>query len=218
MTRLFVPGWSATAALYSPGLPEGWEALELPSYRSTGGELGAYRRWLGEEVARRPAPVTLAGHSLGGALAALVVADRPELVARLILLSPAGLPLSKPIRASFATFVRQVSRRVYPARELVRMVGSSLAAPRAAMRSGRAAHDLDLTAELAGIRASGVPCTVVACANDDLTTATHCRELAAGLGADYREIQAAEGHIWPIAQPELLARELSRSAGPFVQL
>jgi homoserine acetyltransferase len=86
------------------------------------------------------------------------------------------------------------------------------------MRSGRAAHDLDLTAELAGIRASGVPCTVVACANDDLTTATHCRELAAGLGADYREIQAAEGHIWPIAQPELLARELSRSAGPFVQL
>jgi pimeloyl-ACP methyl ester carboxylesterase len=209
MNGLFVPGWGATAALYRPGLPEGWEALELPSYRSTGGELGAYRRWLGDEVARRPAPVTLAGHSLGGALAALVAADRPELVERVILLSPAGLPLSKPIRASLVTFARQVSRRVYPAREVVRMVGSSLMAPRSAMRSGRAAHDLDLTPELERIRASGVPSTVIACANDDLTTAAHCRQLAAGLGADYREIEAPGGHIWPIVAPELLARELS---------
>jgi pimeloyl-ACP methyl ester carboxylesterase len=209
VTGLFVPGWGATAALYRPGLPEGWEGLELPSYPSTGGELDAYRRWLGDEVARRPAPVTLAGHSLGGALAALVAADRPELVERVILLSPAGLPLSKPIRASLVTFARQVSRRVYPAREVVRMVGSSLVAPRSAMRSGRAAHDLDLTPELDRIRASGVPCTVIACANDDLTTAAHCRELAAGLGADYREIEAPGGHIWPIVAPELLARELS---------
>jgi pimeloyl-ACP methyl ester carboxylesterase len=209
MNGLFVPGWGATAALYRPGLPEGWDALELPSYRSTGGELGAYRRWLGDEVARRPAPVTLAGHSLGGALAALVAADRPELVERVILLSPAGLPLSKPILASLVTFASQVSRRVYPAREVVRMIGSSLVAPRAAMRSGRAAHDLDLTPELERIRASGVPCTVIACANDDLTTAAHCRQLAAGLGADYREIEAPGGHIWPIVAPELLARELS---------
>ena len=209
MNGLFVPGWGATAALYRPGLPEGWEALELPSYRSTGGELGAYRRWLGDEVARRPPPVTLAGHSLGGALAALVAADRPELVERVILLSPAGLPLSKPIRASLVTFARQVSRRVYPAREVVRMVGSTLVAPRSAMRSGRAAHDLDLTPELERIRASRVPCTVIACANDDLTTAAHCRQLAAGLGADYREIEAPGGHIWPIVAPELLARELS---------
>ena len=209
MNGLFVPGWGATAALYRPGLPEGWEALELPSYRSTGGELGAYRRWLGDEVARRPAPVTLAGHSLGGALAALVAADQPELVERVILLSPAGLPLSQPIRASLVPFARQVSRRVYPAREVVRMIGSTLVAPRSAMRSGRAAHDLDLTPELERIRASGVPCRVVACANDDLTTAAHCRQLAAGLGADYREIEAPGGHIWPIVAPELLARELS---------
>jgi hypothetical protein len=86
------------------------------------------------------------------------------------------------------------------------------------MRSGRAAHDLDLTPELAGIRASGVSCTVVGCANDDLTTAAHCQELAAGLGADYREIQAAGGHIWPIAEPGLLSRELSRSTNLFVRL
>jgi len=88
-------------------------------------------------------------------------------------------------------------------------VGSSLIAPRSALRSGRAAHDLDLTPELERIRSSGVPCTVVACANDDLTTAVHCRQLAAGLGADYREIEAPGGHIWPIVAPELLARELS---------
>jgi homoserine acetyltransferase len=71
-------------------------------------------------------------------------------------------------------------------------------------------HGLDLAPELERIRASGVRCTVVACAGDELTTSTHCRALAAALDANYREIDPAEGHIWPISEPNRLAEELSR--------
>ena len=51
---LFVPGWGATARLYERGLPGGWEALELPSYRTTRGELRAYRDWLAGKLVTLP--------------------------------------------------------------------------------------------------------------------------------------------------------------------
>jgi pimeloyl-ACP methyl ester carboxylesterase len=213
---LFVPGWGATPGLYLAGLPEGWEALELPSFRSAGGDFGAYRRWLADEIARRPAPIALAGHSMGGTLALLEAAEQPELVEQVILLSPAGLPLTKPMRSSVRAFARQVLRGCYPPGELGRMVTGAVAAPRSALKLARTVHGLDLAPELERIRAAGVPCTIVACAGDDLTTCAHCRALAAALDADYREIEAADGHIWPVTQPELLARELG-AATPTVQ-
>src|SRR5262245_49709052 len=208
MNGLFVPGWGATPGLYRAGLPRGWEALALPSYRRTGGDFGAYRRWLAEEIARRPTPIALAGHSMGGTLALLAAAEQPELVERVILLSPAGLPLTKPMRASVRTFARQVVRGRYPAGELGRMVTGAVAAPRSALRLARTVHGLDLAPELERIRASGVSCTIVACTGDELTTCAHCGALADALEADYRELDAADGHIWPVTQPELLARVL----------
>ena len=210
MVGLFVPGLGATAGLYRPGLPEGWVALDLPSFRSTGGDFGAYGRWLVEEIARRQTPVVVAGHSMGATLALLAAAERPDLVERVIMLSPAGLPLTKPMRASLRTFARQVVRGCYPARELGRMVLAAVTAPRAGLRLARTVHGLDLAPELERIRASGVRCTIVACAGDELTTSAHCRALAAALEAEYRELDAAEGHIWPISEPNRLAEELSR--------
>lgn len=208
MGGLFVPGWGATPGLYRAGLPEGWVALGLPSFRSTGGDFGAYGRWLVEEIARRPTPIVVAGHSMGGTLALLAAAELPELVEQVVMLSPAGLPLTKPMRASVRTFTRQVLRGCYPARELGRMVLGAVAAPRSALKLARTVHGLDLAPELERIRASGVRCTIVACAGDELTTSAHCRALAAALDADYRELDAAEGHIWPVTQPDLVAREL----------
>jgi pimeloyl-ACP methyl ester carboxylesterase len=205
---LFVPGWGATPGLYRAGLPAGWVALELPSFRSTVGDFGAYGRWLVDEIARRPTAIAVAGHSMGGTIALLAAAERPELVEHVIMLSPAGLPLTKPMRASVRTFTRQVLRGCYPARELGRMVLGAVAAPRSALRLARTVHGLDLAPELERIRASGARCTIVACARDELTTSAHCRALASALDADYREIEAAEGHIWPVTEPDLLAREL----------
>ena len=210
MTGLFLPGWGATSDLYAAGLPEGWEALELPSFRQSRGELFVYRRWLADELVRRQAQVALGGHSMGGVLALLAAIDRPEFVERLVLVSPAGLPLTKTMRASAATFVRQVAAGRYRLGHLSRMFGRAASAPVSARRLARTLHGLDLRPELGRFDAKRYHCAVVGCTTDTLTPPAHCRALAQALGADYREVDAPDGHIWPITQPALLAAELSR--------
>ena len=209
MAGVFVPGWGAVRGLYEGGLPDGWQVLELPRFGETGGMLSAYRRWLGDELAMRKQPLTLAGHSMGGALAILAAVDRPEAIERLILVSPAGLPLKKPMYASLLTFLGQVARGWYPPAELRCTLGGVGAAPRAALRLARTVHEIDLTPELEGLRAAGVASTVVGCSTDRLATPEHCRRVAALLGADYRELIARGGHIWMIVEPELLAAALT---------
>jgi pimeloyl-ACP methyl ester carboxylesterase len=210
--RLFVPGWGAPASLYRRGLPQGWEVLELPGFRETGGDFGRYRRWLREEIAARPQPVTLAGHSMGGALGVLAAVDDPGSIEQLILVSPAGLPLAKPLRGSALTGLGQILRGCYPLAALFQMAANMGSAPRAGLRLAREVHDLDLTAELERLRALGVPCTVVGCSSDRLTTCAHCRRLAGLVGADYHELEAPDGHIWAVTQPRRLERVLTSGA------
>src|SRR5579885_2556467 len=107
-SALFLPGWGAPAALYEPGLPDAWRALEPPSFAVSRGSLDAYRRWVGLEL-RNSGRGALGGHSMGAALAILAAAEAPDLVERLVLLAPAGLPLQKPISASVVDFVRQAA-------------------------------------------------------------------------------------------------------------
>jgi pimeloyl-ACP methyl ester carboxylesterase len=209
---LFLPGWGAPASLYRRAVPAGWEVLEPPRFRQTGGKLEPYLTWLLAELRE---PVTLAGHSMGGALAIRAALERP--VERLVLVSPAGLPLRKPLHRSALTFARQLLHRSYPLRSLTEMAAGTLGSPRSALALARAVHDLDLTHELERLRAQGTPCTVIACVTDELTTPAHCRELAERLGAEYREVDACDGHIWVVTQPELLRAELERDgpvAGP----
>jgi len=207
---LFLPGWGATARLYERGLPEGWEALELPSFRTTRGEFFVYHRWLDAVLGARQEPVALAGHSMGAVLALLAATDRPELVERLVLVSPAGLPLTKTMRSSVAAFVRQAAGGSYRLDHLVWMLGHVANAPLSALRLARSVHGLDLRTGFERFDADRIPCTVIGCTTDTLTPPAHCRELADALGADYREVDARDGHIWPVTQPELLAAELSR--------
>ncbi len=92
MSALFLPGWGARASLYRTAVPAGWEVLEPPSFRATGGSLGAYSTWLADELGRRTGPFTLGGHSFGAALTVLAAARGEVEVERLVLVDPAGLP------------------------------------------------------------------------------------------------------------------------------
>jgi pimeloyl-ACP methyl ester carboxylesterase len=96
LSALFIPGWGARASLYRSALPDGWEVLQPPSFRSSGGAIEAYPAWLSAELDRRTGPFTLGGHSFGAVLAVLAAVRGGVDVERLVLVEPAGLPLSKP--------------------------------------------------------------------------------------------------------------------------
>jgi pimeloyl-ACP methyl ester carboxylesterase len=210
--KLFLPGFGASASLYRGALAPGWSALEPPSFRCTRGRFASYREWLGGELARREGQVWLAGHSMGGALAVLAAADDPEKVTRLTLISPAGLPLRKPVVYSLRDFAGQAASGRYARGEAIGAVRRLLAAPRDAIRLAREVRALDLSREMARVSRSGVQVEVVACATDTLVTPSQCRRQAQLLGARYRQLTVLGGHMWMLEGPELLASVLRPTA------
>jgi pimeloyl-ACP methyl ester carboxylesterase len=197
-SRLFLPGWGTPAALYTPGLPQSWDVLEPPSFAASGGSLAPYRRWLELELRGRGRS-SLAGHSMGGALAILAAAEMPELVERLVLIAPAGLPLDKPIRQSLRDFLGQIRRGDYPRRNGLAALLGLVRAPRSAYVLAQQVRALDLRRECARVRAAGIPTTVIGCVTDTLVTTDRTRALAQALGAHYRELQHPGGHMWMLA-------------------
>ena len=207
--RIFLPGWGAPGALYSPGLPEGWIALEPPGFGASRGSFEHCRRWLTGELARGESPVVLAGHSMGAALAIAAASELPSSVAGLLLVAPAGLPLTKPILESLREFRRQLARRRYPPRHAAAGIVRALRAPRSAFRLAQGVRALDLSADMERVRAHRIPVTVVGCVTDTLVTARLCREAAARMGAAYRELDLPGGHMWMLDSWRTLRRELA---------
>lgn len=207
-SRLFLPGWGAPAALYAPGLPLPWRVLEPPTFAASGGSLASYRRWLELELRGRGRS-SLAGHSMGGALAILAAAEMPELVERLVLIAPAGLPLDKPIHRSLWDFLRQLVDGDYPYHAAATALLALGRAPRSALAVARHVRTLDLRKECARVRAAAIPTTVIGCATDTLVTTRTTRELAAALGARYQELNLRGGHMWMLTDSAQLAAAIS---------
>jgi len=190
-----VPGFAVRGNLYRPGLPPGWVALDPPSMSVTGGRFDAYRRWLYGEVEARGRPLVLAGHSMGAALAICAASELPELVERLILFSPAGVPLSNPMFDSFLLLVRQSLQGLYSLEEIAFVVRETVKHPWATYRLARQAHDLDLSAEIGKVAAASIPTLVVGCESDTLTTTATCAHIADRLAGRYGQI-TGRGHMW----------------------
>src|SRR5215472_10904880 len=203
-SRLFLPGWGAPAALYAPALPTSWDVLEPPSFAASGGSLAPYQRWLDLELRGRGRS-SLAGHSMGGALAIMAAAATPELVERLVLIAPAGLPLDKPIRRSLHDFLRQLVSGDYPHRLALAATLALARAPRSALALAQVLRTLDLRRECARVRAAGIPTTVLGCVTDTLVTTDRTRTLAAALGAQYEELDLRGGHMWMLSDGSQLA-------------
>lgn len=204
MSQLFVPGFGALPSFYRAALAAEWTVHEPPSFRAADSfeaRLGALRETLDASVGK----VTLAGHSMGAALAVAAALERPERVERLLLIGPAGLPLTKPMTESLRDFVVQATSRVYPARDLLRSLRDVIEAPRSTLRLARAVRALDLREQLEAIRKRGIRCDVVGCVGDTLTTVDHCRRIARLAGARYREVDAAGGHMWMLVEPAAFA-------------
>jgi pimeloyl-ACP methyl ester carboxylesterase len=170
------------------------------------------RDWLVSELDARPAPALLAGHSMGAALAVLAAALAPERVSELVLLAPAGVPLDKPLTASLRELGRQLAGRIHRLPELVASAAHLLRDPVGAVRVERELRMLDLSAELETLRSRGMPAVVIGCSTDTLIPVQDCRSIAEALGARYREVALDWGHVWMLADPPALARELAELA------
>ena len=209
MLALFIPGWGAHPSLYREALPSGWEVLAPPSFRASRGSFAAYPAWLRSELESRTGPFVLGGHSFGAALAVLAASGGEHPIDRLVLVDPAGLPLSKPNRACLADFASQLRSGLYPAVPAARSIGATLVAPRAALRLAGSVRSLDLSPELDELRRRGVPCTVVTADTDTLTPPAHCRAVARLAGGEYRELSVAGGHVWFLAAAGLFRSQLA---------
>jgi pimeloyl-ACP methyl ester carboxylesterase len=142
---------------------------------------------------------------MGGALAILAAAETPELVERLVLIAPAGLPLDKPMWESLRDFGRQLAVGDYPRRAGAAALMTLLKAPRSAYALAERVRALDLRRECARVRAAGIPVTVIGCVTDTLVTGDRARSLSDALGARYEELDLRGGHMWMLADPARLA-------------
>ena len=204
MLRLFVPGFAARPAFYRDALGDGWTIHRPPAMRRAP-TFAERIEAVCAEVDSARGRVTLGGHSLGAALAACVAARRPERVERLLLVSPAGLPLVKPVSASLREFAAQAARGLYPLGELSRALLDVASAPVATARLARAVRSLDLRATFGAVAASGIRCDVVGCTGDTLTTVAHARAIAELAGGRYVELDVAGGHVWMLVEPTAFA-------------
>jgi pimeloyl-ACP methyl ester carboxylesterase len=209
---VLIPGWASTASMYEAGLPAGWTALDPPPYSATRGALQPYVDWLAAELAGSDGPVVLAGHSMGGTIAVLAAAAHPERIARLVLVSPAVLPLSKSAAASLRDLGIQIAHGRFRLSDLTVAAGRLVAAPRSAARIALDLRRIDLSLELRQVHVAGVESTVIGCATDTMITFDHCRRAAGLLGARYRELTVDGGHLWMFAHPQRFVSELEAAA------
>lgn len=147
---------------------------------------------------------------MGGALALLAAAARPEHIEHLVLISSAGLPLVKPMALSATQFAGQVASRRFAPRHTYQSLRDVLTAPRSALRVARTVRGLDLTHQMTKLRASGLRVTVIGSATDTLVTSASSRRIADLLAARYVEVAHEGGHMWMFGRWPAFARELSR--------
>ena len=144
-----------------------------------------------------------AGHSLGGLLCARLAAREPDLVRRLALIAPAGLPgrnaATAALPLSLALLRSQPRLLLLLARDAVRSgpvtIGSAALAVMAA----------DVRTDLARVRA---PTLIVLGARDTLIPAWHGQELARVLPDACVLVLEGAGHVPMDDKPDELSREL----------
>jgi pimeloyl-ACP methyl ester carboxylesterase len=219
--------WSEVAGYLRDGPYQTILPLDLPGHGARASELlpasptvAAYAADVRAELERRGlAGVTLAGHSLGSAIALRLAMDAPRLVARVGLIG-AGARL----RVLPAMLEAARDRPEEAEREIVTLALAPAHADRApglvarmgpvapgALYADLSACDgFDMMAELGGI---AQPCLIAVGTEDRLTPPKYAAYLAAHLPhATLVEVPGA-GHALPSEAPETLARALAAFAG-----
>jgi pimeloyl-ACP methyl ester carboxylesterase len=160
-----------------------------------------YAAWVAGEIEAVPAPRTLVGHSLGGAVALELALARPDLVDGLVLVATgARLPVpdhalerigtdfrAECERVVRASFVAQDERRIERSVEAMMATG-----PQTLAGDYRACRAYDVRERLGEVR---VPTLVISAAEDPLTPVWMGEELARGLPSALMAVVPEASHL-----------------------
>lgn len=192
--------------------------IDLPGFGALAGHgrllpIPAQAEWLAAQLAAGAAgaagggtgAVDLVGYSLGGAVAVRVAADHPELVRRLVLVNPGGVPAGRSELADALTAVR-MSLGAGPSFWPVMIRDALRTGPRALRAAGKDVRADDASAWLPRIAA---PTLILRGEHDALVTAPDAERIAALIpGAELRTLPGV-GHV-PLAQcPQELAAAIA---------
>jgi pimeloyl-ACP methyl ester carboxylesterase len=176
------------------------QGLELDAVDLPRAKLDELEDWLADRLAPHAA---LVGHSLGGLLAARVAARRPELVDRLVLIAPVGIPARGHL--AHALPLAHALARVRPRFAPLLVRDALRAGPLGLFAGARAAVTTDLREELASVRA---PTLLVWGERDRLVPAHNSEAWAEALPDSRVEVIARAGHVPMVERPEELSRLL----------
>jgi pimeloyl-ACP methyl ester carboxylesterase len=180
--------------------------VDLPGFgsvRSRGFRLAEADAWLADRVAAH-APAHVVGHSMGGLVAARVAARRPELVDRLVLVAPAGVPVGRSI-VGHARPLLAALRAVPPRQRLLLAADAARAGPLTLLRAGLDVAADDVRTELERLRADTL---VVWGENDRLLPPALAGEWRDALPHARIELLRRCGHVPMWDAPDELARLL----------
>ncbi len=186
---------------------------ELPGF----GALGGHRRllpivglaeWLADRLDADPetaAGVDLVGYSLGGSVCARVAAARPDLVRRLVLVAPGGVPTERSSLADLGSLLH-MGWRAGPSFWPTLVRDARRAGLRAIDAAGRDVRGDDATPLFSRITA---PTVMLWGDRDTLVPRRDIDRIAAGIAGARTEVFPGVGHV-PMAEcPERLAAAIA---------
>lgn len=239
---VFLHGWALSNRTYrrslatlarrgycvlAPSLPGFGGTAPLPPERSG---LSGYADWVAEflRVMRVDEPVTLIGHSFGGAVAIKTAHDHPDLVAQLVLVNAIGgatwreqgerlrLMTERPVW----DWGVHLSRPALSPGGLVRVlpviaadaVPNALRRPRTMWYVGRLAREAALAAELEELKRRRLP-VVILWGREDTVVPQVCAQSLIDALHDPHVVTVPGDHAWLIREPRRFVEELTNVIG-----
>lgn len=208
--------------VYAPAFPGFGGSAALPP-NAYG--LDAYAAWVNAflDAVGEHEPVLAVGHSFGAAVAAKFAHDFPERASQLVLINPLGGSAWKGAGAKARTMSERPlwdwaisfpkdllldRRALVTLAAIVEDAGPNLATnPLGVWRAGELARRVDLRAEFAELRRSGVPVTAVWANGDAIIPRTSFESLCEALGSEGTVVRGR--HSWLLSDPALFAEVMA---------
>jgi pimeloyl-ACP methyl ester carboxylesterase len=200
--------------VYAPALPGFGGTGDLPRDSAS---VAGYAEWLDALLATLGVeqPVSVIGHSFGGAVAIKLAHDFPARVRSIVLIDAIGHPWERPLW-DWGLLVPLDLVSVMSAGQLRSILEDALPNlvrnPAALWRVAHLARGCDMTAELIELRRRRLPATAIWGAGDRLVPRASFDGLCESLGSTGAVVDGS--HCWPLTDPDAFAEAVVAAFEP----